>query len=55
VIDMISYAVDDERFRGATGWTCRTSLDEGIARTLEFFLSPGDARSAVAVALERTS
>lgn len=36
-IDIGSYVADDSRFRAATGWTPRVSLDEGLRRTLDWF------------------
>ena len=36
-IDIGSYHADDSAFRGATGWQPRVSLEEGIARSLEWF------------------
>ena len=36
-IDIGSYHADDSAFRSATGWQPRVSLEEGIARSLEWF------------------
>lgn len=36
-IDIGSYHADDHAFRAATGWEPRIGLEEGIARTLEWF------------------
>jgi UDP-glucose 4-epimerase len=36
-IDIGSYHADDSAFRAATGWLPRVSLEEGIARSLEWF------------------
>ncbi|MCZ8339137.1 MAG: NAD-dependent epimerase/dehydratase family protein [Burkholderiaceae bacterium] len=36
-IDIGHYHADDRRFREATGWAPRTGLDEGLARTLDYF------------------
>jgi UDP-glucose 4-epimerase len=36
-IDIGHYHADDRRFREATGWVPRTGLDEGLARTLDYF------------------
>lgn len=36
-IDIGSYHADDRAFRKATGWAPTTGLEEGIARTLQWF------------------
>jgi UDP-glucose 4-epimerase len=36
-IDIGSYVADDSRFRAATGWAPKVSLDEGLRRTLDWF------------------
>ncbi|MEN0074874.1 MAG: NAD-dependent epimerase/dehydratase family protein [Paracraurococcus sp.] len=36
-IDIGSYHADDRAFRAATGWTPRIGLDEGLARSLEWY------------------
>jgi nucleoside-diphosphate-sugar epimerase len=36
-IDIGSYHADDSAFRAASGWAPRTGLEEGIARTIEWF------------------
>src|SRR5215469_1295279 len=36
-IDIGSYHADDSAFRGATGWQPRVSLEEGVARSLDWF------------------
>jgi UDP-glucose 4-epimerase len=36
-IDIGSYHADDSAFRAATGWAPRTSLEDGIARTLDWY------------------
>ena len=36
-IDIGSYYSSDEAFRGLTGWAPRTSLNEGLERTLDYF------------------
>ncbi len=36
-IDIGSYYADDSAFRQATGWTPRIGIDEGIARSLDWF------------------
>lgn len=36
-IDIGSYHADDSAFRAASGWIPRTSLEHGIARTLEWY------------------
>jgi UDP-glucose 4-epimerase len=36
-IDIGSYHADDGAFRAASGWAPRTSLDDGIGRTLDWY------------------
>jgi nucleoside-diphosphate-sugar epimerase len=36
-IDIGSYHADDRAFRNASGWVPRTTLEDGIARTLEWY------------------
>ncbi|HEY0181592.1 MAG TPA: NAD-dependent epimerase/dehydratase family protein [Rhodopila sp.] len=36
-IDIGSYHADDSAFRAASGWAAETSIDEGIARTLDWY------------------
>jgi nucleoside-diphosphate-sugar epimerase len=36
-IDIGSYHADDSAFRNASGWHARTSLDEGIGKTLDWY------------------
>ena len=38
-IDIGSYHADDSAFRAASGWAPRTSLEDGIGRTLEWYKS----------------
>jgi UDP-glucose 4-epimerase len=38
-IDIGSYHADDSVFRAASGWTPKTSLEDGIGRTLEWYRS----------------
>jgi nucleoside-diphosphate-sugar epimerase len=36
-IDIGSYHADDSAFRNASGWLPRTSLEDGIGKTLEWY------------------
>ena len=36
-IDIGDFVTDDRRFRELTGWAPRTSLDDGLARSLDYY------------------
>jgi UDP-glucose 4-epimerase len=36
-IDIGDYFTDDRRFRGATGWAPKVALEEGLARSVEYY------------------